>query len=140
QELLSRARMSDLVMRLNLYPGLRGRVPMESILSSMRRDIHIELFRGDRGRPTTTGIKISYIGLDAKSAAAVPNTLAALYVTENTKIRERQTTDMAQFLRAQVESARRALEIQQRRLDRFKEERAGQLPEQVSLNMVTLER
>jgi len=113
---------------------------MESILSSMRRDIHIELFRGDRGRPTTTGIKISYIGLDAKSAAAVPNTLAALYVTENTKIRERQTTDMAQFLRAQVESARRALEIQQRRLDRFKEERAGQLPEQVSLNMITLER
>lgn len=140
QELLSRARLSDLVMRLNLYPALRGRMPMEAILASMRRDIHIELSHGDQGRSTTNGLKISYIGLDAKSAAAVPNTLAALYVAENTKIRERQTTDIAAFLKVQAESAHQAVEIQQKRLDRFKEERAGQLPEQVSLNMVTLER
>ena len=140
QELLSRSRLTDVVTRLNLYPAWRGRLPMESIVASMRRDIHIELSQGDRGRPTTNGLKISYIGLDAKSAAAVPNTLAAFYVSENTKIRERQTTDLAEFLKVQVESARRTLETQQRRLDQFKEERAGQLPEQVSLNMVTLER
>lgn len=140
QELLSRARLSDLVKRLNLYPARRARGSMEAILETMRRDIHVELSRGDRGRPTAIGLKISYIGLDARSAAAVPNALAALYVEENTKIRERQTSEIAEFLRTQVEASHRAVDLQQRRLDRFKEERAGQLPEQVSLNMVTLER
>src|SRR5205085_11292547 len=90
--------------------------------------------------PTTIGLKISYIGLDPKSAAAVPNTLAALYVEENTKIRERQSSEMAAFLKNQVDAARRSVDAQQGRINRFKEEHVGQLPEQVSINMVTLER
>jgi succinoglycan biosynthesis transport protein ExoP len=140
QELLSRARLSDLIMRLNLYRAWRARASREAIVERMRRDIHIELSRVDRGRPTTIGLKISYIGLDARSAAAVPNALAALYVEENTRIRERQTGEMAEFLKDQLENARRAVEVQQTRLDRFKERQAGRLPEQVSINMVTLER
>src|SRR5438093_5200971 len=47
---------------------------------------------------------------------------------------------MAQFLKSQVDTARQAVVVQQSHLDRFKEQRAGQLPEQVSINMVTLER
>jgi polysaccharide biosynthesis transport protein len=140
QELLSRARLSDVVIRLNLYPAWRAHGSMEGVLGAMRRDIHIELSRGDPRRPTAIGLKISYIGLDARSAAAVPNALAALYVEENTKIRERQTSEIAEFLKAQVAAAHREVDVQQTRLDRFREERAGQLPEQVSLNMVTLER
>jgi succinoglycan biosynthesis transport protein ExoP len=141
QELLSRSRLTDLVTRLRLYPRWRAHGSMEGIVTTMRRDIHIELSRTERsGRPTAIGLKISYIGLDAKSAAAVPNALAAMYVSENTKIRERQTSEMAAFLKTQLETERSAVDEQQGRLDRFKRERAGRLPEQVSLNMVTLER
>jgi succinoglycan biosynthesis transport protein ExoP len=140
QELLSRARLSDLITRLNLYPAWRAHASMEVVIERMRRDIHIELSRADRGRPTTIGLKISYIGLDAKSAAAVPNALAVSYVEENTRIREQQTSEMAGFLKTQLTTARQAVEVQQARLDRLKAERAGQLPEQVSINMITLER
>ena len=140
QELLSRARLTDLIVRLNLYSGLRARTSMEALVERMRREIHVELSRSDRDHPTTIGLKISYIGLDPKSAAAVPNTLAALYVEENTKIRERQSSEMAAFLKNQVDAARRSVDAQQGRINRFKEEHVGQLPEQVSINMVTLER
>jgi polysaccharide biosynthesis transport protein len=140
QELLSRARLIDLITRLNLYRALRVHGSTEAIVERLRRDIHVELSRTDRGRPTTIGLKISYIGLDAKSAAAVPNALATLYVEENSRIRERQTGEMAEFLKSQLGNARQAVELQQARLNRFKEQRAGQLPEQVSINMVTLER
>ena len=140
QELLSRARLTDLVTRLNLYPRRRTSASMEGIVTTMRRDIHIELSRGDHARPTAIGLKISYIGLDARSAAAVPNALAAFYVAENTRIRERQTSEIAEFLKSQVETAHHTVDVQQTLLDRFKQDRAGQLPEQVSLNMVTLER
>lgn len=140
QDLLSRARLSELIARLDLYPAWRKQASMESIVQRMRRDIRIEPSRTDRGRPTTIGLKISYIGLDAKSAALVPNTLAALYVEENAKIRGRQTGQMALFLKRQVDAARQVVDLQQARVNRFKEERAGQLPEQVSLNLVTLDR
>ena len=140
QELLSRARLSDLITRLNLYRAWRAHASPEAIVERMRRDIHIELSRADRGRPTTIGLKISYIGLDAKSAAAVPNALAASYIEENTRIRERQTSEMAGFLKTQLATARQVVEVQQAHLDRFKVLRAGQLPEQVSINMITLER
>src|SRR6266576_2890525 len=106
----------------------------------MRRDIHIELARVARGRPTTIGLKISYIGLDPRSAAAVPNALAAFYVEENTRMRGQQASGMAEFLKTQFDAARQAVAVQQSCLDRFKGEHAGQLPEQVSINMVTLER
>ncbi|MGZ5475751.1 MAG: GNVR domain-containing protein [Thermoanaerobaculia bacterium] len=140
QELLGRTRLSDLIARFNLYPGGRAHASMESLVLRMRREIHIELARTDRGRPTTIGLKISYIGLDAKSAAAVPNALATLYVEANTRIRERETGQMAEFLKNHVATARQAVELEQARLNRFKEQRAGRLPEQVSINMVTLER
>jgi polysaccharide biosynthesis transport protein len=140
QELLSRAGLIDLITRLNLYSALRVHGSSEAVVERMRRDIHVELSRTERGRATTSGLKISYIGLDAKSAASVPNALATLYVEENSRIRERQTGQMAEFLKSQLETARQAVEIQQARLNRLKGERAGQLPEQVSINMITLER
>src|SRR5712692_5943349 len=84
QELLSRGRLSDLILRLNLYPAWRAHATMESLVQRMRRDVKVDLSRTDRGRPTTIGLKISYIGLDAKSADTVSNALATLYVEENT--------------------------------------------------------
>src|SRR6266568_1644580 len=48
QELLSRSRLTDLVMRLRLYPRWRAHGTMEGIVTTMRRDIHIELSRTDR--------------------------------------------------------------------------------------------
>ena len=79
QEILSRSRLSDLINRLNLYPRMRGQVPTDALVERMRRDIHVEFTGTDqnRGRPTTIGLKISYIGLDPKSAAEVPNALVA---------------------------------------------------------------
>src|SRR6266849_10593245 len=59
QELLSRARLSDLITRLNLYPARRAQTAMESLVQRMRRDVRIDLSRTDRGRPTTIGLKIS---------------------------------------------------------------------------------
>lgn len=140
QELLSRARLGDLITRLDLYPSWRGHASQEAIVQRLRRDIRVELSGTERGRPTTSGVQIAYIGLDARSAAAVPNALAALYVEENRKIRERQTGQMAHFLKSQLEIAGQAVELQQLQLNKFKEQRSGQLPEQVSINMVTLER
>jgi len=140
QELLSRTRLSRLIKELNLYPSWRRHATMEAVVEKMRRDIHVELARTDRGRPTTIGLKISYIGLDPKSSAAVPNALAQLYVDENTRMREGQTTEMARFLKTQLDDSRAQVDIQEHRVNEFKQAHGGELPEQVSINMIGLER
>jgi polysaccharide chain length determinant protein (PEP-CTERM system associated) len=142
QEILSRARLIELIHRLNLYPGLRSKLPQEAIVDRMRRDIRLDFAGTDqnRGRATTIAVKISYIGLDPKSAAAVPNALASLYVEQNNRLRERQTGQMAQFLKNQLDAAGREVNRHQERLNAFKGRRAGELPEQATINMMTIER
>lgn len=141
QELLSRARLSNLIDSLNLYAPLRGKVSRDALIDRMRRDIHVEFTGTDqnRGRPTTIGMKITYIGLDPNSAASVPNALATQYVQENTKMRERQTGQMAQFLEGQVKAAAEELQRRAQAVDAFKKSHAGELPDQVSINLVTLD-
>jgi polysaccharide chain length determinant protein (PEP-CTERM system associated) len=140
QELLSRGRLMALIARLNLYPTGRARATQDSLVQTMRRNIRVELSGTDRGRQTTIGLKISYIGLDPRTAAAVPNELASQYIEENTRIRERHSGQMAGFLKGQLARAAAELDRQQTRVNQFKEQRAGQLPEQLSMNMVTVER
>jgi polysaccharide chain length determinant protein (PEP-CTERM system associated) len=144
QEILSRTRLSDLIARLNLYPRLRAHIPpvsTDALVERLRRDIHVDFTGTDqtRGRATTIGVKITYVGLDPKTAAAVPNTLAALYVEENTKMRERQTGQMAQFLKGQLATTEQEVKRQETRLNAFKKVHTGELPEQVSINLMTLE-
>jgi succinoglycan biosynthesis transport protein ExoP len=140
QELLSRARLGVLITRLNLYPRSRGKLPLDAIVDNMRRDIHVDFTGTDqaRGNPTTIGLKITYIGLDPRTAAAVPNALASLYVEENTKMRERQTGQLAQFLKSQLDTASQELDRQEARVRAFKRDESDQLPEQMSVNVVTL--
>lgn len=142
QEILSRSRLSTLITSLNLYPRLRASVPMDAVVERMRRDIRVELTgtAENRGNPTTIGVKISYIGLDRQSAAQVPNALASMYVEENTRMRERQTGQMAEFLKDQLGAAQRELDRQQERISAFKTARTGELPQQISVNLATLER
>src|SRR5713226_1025493 len=141
QELLSRARLSYLITSLNLYPRWRGKVTQDALVERMRRDIHVDFTGTDqsRGRPITIGLKITYVGLDPKSAAEVPNALASLYVEENTRMRERQTGQMAQFLKGQLATAEQEVQRQEARLNAFKKAHIGQLPDQVSINLMTLE-
>src|SRR5438445_4694731 len=62
QEILSRARLSDLILRLNLYPRQRVKAPLDAVVERMRKDIHLDLTGTDqsRGRATTIGVKITY--------------------------------------------------------------------------------
>jgi polysaccharide chain length determinant protein (PEP-CTERM system associated) len=141
QEILSRSRLSNLITTLNLYPQWRGQMPQDAIIERLRRDIHMDFAGTDmtHGYVTTTSVKLTYIGLDPRSAAAVPNVLATQYVQENNRLRERQAGQMAQFLKGQLDAAAQQLQVQEQKLNAFKSVHAGELPDQVSINMMTVQ-
>ena len=76
QEALSRAHLTELVEQFNLYPTLRGRVPMSLLIAQLQRDIDIELENSPTGRQSTVAFKITYTGRNPETAAAVANRLA----------------------------------------------------------------
>src|SRR3954468_11513007 len=43
KQVMSRNRLSDVITRLNLYPDLRGHVPMDAIVDRMRKDVDFGL-------------------------------------------------------------------------------------------------
>lgn len=118
QKTLSRMRLEDLITRFDLYPDLRRRVSLETVIKQMRRDIHLDLegVELSGGRRATIAFTVSYLGRNPQTVADVTNALASFYVEENLKIRGRQATETADFLRSQLQEVKRQLEEQERQL------------------------
>lgn len=142
QEVLSRARIEGLINRFDLYEEVRGRVSLEEVIETMRRDIMVE----QKSKPQTRGkdeptvaFSISYKGKNPQQVANVANTIASFYIDENLKVRERQAAGTAEFLGAQLTEVKQKLEEQEKRLSQFKERYMGELPEQLGSNLAVLE-
>src|SRR5436189_4506060 len=116
QGIMSRGKLEDLITRLDLYPDLRDRVPAEAVVEQMRRDIKLELREVAQqmtGRSATVSFNLSYRGRDPETVAKVANPLATLDVEENSKVREQQASQAAQFLRIQLAEAKSRVDAQE---------------------------
>jgi succinoglycan biosynthesis transport protein ExoP len=142
QEILSRSRLDALITRFGLYTDLRKRIPSETVIERMRKDIRLELKSAEvRGqREATVAFTISYQGSDPGTVTLVTNTLASFYIEENLKARERQATGTAEFLKVQLEETKKRLDEQEQRVSEFKRRHLGELPQQMDTNLATLER
>jgi protein tyrosine kinase modulator len=143
QDILSRARLQELVERFNLYPGMRASGSEEDVLARMRHDISFELKsverKGTEGT-TTVAFALAYRGHDPRTVAEVTNTLASFYIAENVKSRERQAAATADVLKNQLAETRRRLEGQEQQVAEFRKRYVGALPQQGMTNMLALER
>jgi protein tyrosine kinase modulator len=142
QEVLSRARLTELIERFNLYPELRSREPMDTVLDQMRHDIEIEPNGPEQlsGRKTTVSFKLSYTGARDDAVADVTNALAAFYVTRNEGIRSQDATRLTEFLKAQLEATKKQIERDEGAMRAYTSQHPGELPSQVDLNLHGLDR
>lgn len=142
QQLMSRARLTELIDRFGLYPELKGVAPMDGIVGRMRRDITLDPkdVQQSTGLTATIAFTLSYMGRDPEAVAQVVNTLVGFYVDENTKNRERQAARTAEFLKAQLAEVKATIDAQERRTSEFKIRHGVELPEQLASNLAALER
>lgn len=142
QQVMSRSRLTDLITRLDLYPELRGIVPIDALVERMRKDVQLVLKSAPEpsGRNATIAFALSYSGRDPRTVAEVANTLAALYAEENTKSRERQATRTAEFLKGQLTDIKRERDEREQLMSQFKSRHAGELLQQVEVNLAALDR
>jgi len=142
KQVMSRARLSDVITRLGLYPEMKGHVPMDAIVERLRRDVDFSLTGVDQssGRAATIAFTLTYTGRDPVTVAEVTNLLTGFHVEENTKSRERQAVRTTEFLRTQLGDVKHALDTQQQRVGQFKQQHNGELAEQLEANLAALDR
>jgi polysaccharide biosynthesis transport protein len=141
QEILSRARLTELINRFNLYPDLR-RADMDSAIDQVRRDIEIELTGPEQvsGRSKTVAFNLSFTGTRRETVAEVTNAIAAFYVNQNTQMRSDEAARTTQFLRSQIDAAKAQLDRNEQQAKAYTSRHVGELPQQVDVNLATLER
>ena len=137
QQILSRTRLLTIVEDFQLYPTLRTRDSGDELVERMRKDIEVELVQAPNRSGTVTAFKVAYMSNDPVLAQKVTSRLTSLFIDENLKARQQQSTETTQFLATQLKDAGRALAEQEEGKD-IQEPVPGQLPEQVQSNLLNL--
>src|SRR6476660_5798588 len=106
QQIMSRARLEQIIQEFNLYPKQRQTMIMEDIVENMRtKDVKIGI-RGGAG--TDAGaFYISYESDNPRTAMQVAERLASLFQRENIEDRGNFADMTGQFLQTQLDDARR---------------------------------
>jgi polysaccharide chain length determinant protein (PEP-CTERM system associated) len=132
QQILSRTRLEQVILSLDLYPEERHKVPMEEVVEGMRKAIEVEVTRGD-------AFSVSFVSSDPRTAQKVTERLAGLFIEENLKDREVLAEATNQFLEVQLEEARQRLVEHEKKLEAYRLRHAGELPDQAAANLQAIQ-
>jgi succinoglycan biosynthesis transport protein ExoP len=142
QEILSRDRLLVLINRFHLYPKLMKSGSIEEVLNQMRTDVEVNPSGPEQvsGKTKTVSFTLNYTGDSAKNVADVTNAIASFYVQQNDQMRSDEALGTSQFLRDQLAQAKKQLDHQEQAVTAYTTRYTGQLPQQVGVNLATLER
>lgn len=147
QQILSRARLIEIINRFNLYPEMRNIFAMEEVIANMRDDIALETIstsdfgksRRPSGKETTVAFALSYSGKDPATVQKIANVLSSLYLEENFKKREERAAGTAEFLNSQLIELKKQMDGYANQISAMKSAHMGELPEHGVSNMQALD-
>jgi len=132
QEIMSRTRLEKIIHDLDLYADVRKTGIMEDIVEQMRRDINLQVVRGD-------AFKISYVGDNPRTVMRVTEAVSSLFITESIRDRATLAENTSDFLEQQLQEARQRLIEHEKKLEAYRQQYAGQLPSQLDSNLQALQ-
>jgi polysaccharide chain length determinant protein (PEP-CTERM system associated) len=138
EQILSRARLKNIVTEFDLYPG----TTMEDRVGRLLQGVHTEFRRPDTiGAPTRdrTMIQLSFESESPEKAMQVTARLASLFVDENLQIREQQAVGTTVFINSEADRLRKELEEQEAKVNHYRARNRFELPEQLNANLGTLQ-
>ena len=143
QAVMSRTGLQKVIDEFGLYPEEQTSGSRESVINRFRRAIEINQEASAApqwGQQSAYAITITYQDWDPDRVAPVANELAARFGAENERIRSGQAVRTTEFVREELAAAKSRFEVEQRRINEFKNAHMGELPEQQTFNMATLDR
>jgi polysaccharide chain length determinant protein (PEP-CTERM system associated) len=123
EQILSRSRIQPIIERFNLFAGA-GRT-LDDRIEMTQKAIGIKAIQSAHGMP---GFFISFKAQDARTAQQVCGEITSLFVSENLSAREQSAEGTTDFLKQQLEDAKRALDDQDAKMADFERKNNGKLP------------
>ena len=137
QQILSRTNLLHIINEFHLYSRPHAEPSDDDKVTSMRKDIDIELVRDARNQ--ITAFNVSYTSRSPLLAQQVTGELTNLFINQNLLVRQQQSEGTTQFLEEQLDSARKDLAAQEDRIRQFKAEHVGEMPGQLASNLQILQ-
>lgn len=140
EQILSRTRLQPIMERFSLYKKDVGKASTEELLDRMRKSLSVSAVKADFGDRTggLPGFYISFTADDPKVAQQICGEITSMFVNENLRVREQHAQGTTEFLRGQVEAAKRNLDEQDSKLAAFKSKYINQLPGDEQTNLAML--
>ena len=136
QEVLSRSRLQKIISDFGLYAKVKKRLEAEEVIALILRDIDIVPLASTQQKDKDfNAFRIAFTTENPLVAQQVTSTLTSLFIQENLKSREEQSTNTTSFLNERMAAAKKKLEVQEERLREFKLQHLGELPEQQQGNL-----
>jgi polysaccharide chain length determinant protein (PEP-CTERM system associated) len=146
QQIVSRTRLEQTIVELDLYPDKRKTQPMEQIVEDMRKGIQIQMTGPNNGRPTRPGqpaqidaFQVAFTYSDPVVAMRVTERLASWFIDENSRLRGSLADATNEFLESQLRDAKTRLEAQEEKVKQFRERHQGSLPTQMQTNLQAIQ-
>lgn len=152
QQILSRAKLMEIIKQFNLYQDMKEKYTQEEIIERMRDDIRLNTIsadmsdRGRKGRGSagpggmTIAFTISYQGKNPATVQKVAGNLASLYLEQNLKDRQEKAETTTKFLEAELKALDERIAGIGDQITKFKQKHEGALPELKAHNMAQAER
>ncbi len=135
--------LTNTINSFNLYPAERRRMPMQDVVEMMRKSIKIGSVSPMATAATSKNkevmaFSISFEYNDRIVAQKVTENLVSRFTNEYTRERTTQSLMTTQFLRDQLETAKKELDAIEGKLTAFRQAYQGRLPEQLQGNQVQM--
>lgn len=132
REFIASDNLAGLVEKYDLFPEMRRAVPMADVIQRFRQGIQVELIQSSRREPAVA-FHVGFEYSDPGKAQQVASEIASWYLEENLRTRQEKSRETAEFLEQQTSALGSEVGRLEEELAAFKEENAGQLPNQQDL-------
>jgi polysaccharide chain length determinant protein (PEP-CTERM system associated) len=134
EQILSRSRLQPIIEEFNLYGS--SHLGMDARIDKARKDIKIRPIQSDIAQSNgLPGFFISFRASDPHTAQSVCAKITSLFLSQNLKDRENSAEGTNDFLKTELEEAKRNLDEHDAKLAEFQRQYMGKLPEDEASSM-----
>lgn len=143
QTILSRSVLTTIINTYNLYQSERSRLPIEDVIDEMKKKIAVTPVKSGSNDTSPTRIipafAVQFSYEDRHQAQRVVQDLVTRFIDENARNSSNRTFMTTQFMKDEVDSAKKDLDAAENKLASFRMENNGRLPDQMQSNMQSMQ-
>jgi protein tyrosine kinase modulator len=141
EQILSRTRLEPIIKKFDLFNASKTNAPMEDLVDALRGSIVITPIKSIVSTRTgdLPGFSISFTGNNPKLAQQVCSEILSMFIEESIRQGTARSADTTDFMKSQLDLAKKALDDQDAKMAQFKRKYLGSLPgnEQTDINMMS---